>query len=100
VTDGTALLLGTSFAAGALLALIYLWSLRATVEALPAALRPARRIAGSLLVRLLAVCAAFYTLARVGGAPAMLTALLGFALVRTVVVSRIRQGLDHRQHST
>lgn len=88
-----------SFAAGGLLGLVVFVGLWLTVRGLDGARRPALRMLGSQALRLALVLGVFYLIITYGGWQHVLAALLGFTLLRVVVVRRMRprpaqKGLD------
>lgn len=88
-----------SFAAGGLLGLVVFVGLWLTVRGLDVARRPALRMLGGQALRFALVLGVFYLIITYGGWQHVLAALLGFTLLRVVVVRRIRprpaqKGLD------
>jgi F1F0 ATPase subunit 2 len=72
--------------AGAGIGWLYFHGLWWTVRALSQRPHPAARVAISLLLRVALAAAGFVLLARAGGWPALVAALLGFLAARTVIV--------------
>lgn len=83
------LLLCLAFLAGTLLGLFYFGLLWATVRRVPTARHPALLVLGSFAVRMAVVIAAFYFVMN-GRWERLAACLLGFLIVRQVMVSRIR----------
>ena len=84
------LLLIVSFAAGILLGLAFFWGLWATVKQLDQKRHPVLTILGSLLLRFGLVLFGFYLLAQHGGWQQVLSAAIGFTLIRVLIVYRLR----------
>jgi F1F0 ATPase subunit 2 len=80
-----------SFAAGGLLGLVVFVGLWLTVRGLDQARRPALRMLGSQALRLGLVLGVLYLIIIYGGWQHVLAALLGFTVLRVVVVRRIRR---------
>lgn len=78
-----------SFLAGALLGLVFFWSLWATVEGLGHSQRPAARVLVSVFLRFGLTLLVFYLFARYGDWPQLLAAALGFVTARPFVVRTI-----------
>ena len=79
-----------AFVAGGIVGLAYFAALWFTVRALPSSTRPARLVLVSYLLRLGMAGAMFVLLVRAGGWPALVSALAGFVIARTVMVRRVR----------
>lgn len=73
------------FLAGGALGGLFFWGLRLTTRRIPSATRPGCLLAGSFVVRLAMVALGFFLLLRLG-ASCLLVALLGFLLVRFILV--------------
>lgn len=86
------LLLTFSFLAGAGAGAAFLAGLWWTTRQMPTARRPALLAMASLLLRMAMLLSVFWLIARTGRWEAMLAALAGFVLVRTLAVSRVRAG--------
>lgn len=84
------LLFAASFASGALLGLVFFWGLWATVKQLGQRRHPVLMILGSLILRFGLVLFAFYLLAHHGGWQQVLSAAIGFTLMRVFIVHRLR----------
>lgn len=78
--------LASGLVVGMLLAATYLWLLTRSVRSLARARHPARRLLLGSLIRLLMVGAVFGGMLHVGNVPQALAAVVGFVMVRTVVV--------------
>lgn len=89
-----------SFAAGGLLGLVVFVGLWLTVRDLDRARRPALRMLGSQALRLGLVLGVSYLIIVYGGWQHMLAALLGFTVLRVVVVRRIRPRPAQRRLDT
>lgn len=85
-----ALTLALSLLIGAALGWAYFRLLWAAVERLPRQQSPGSRMVLALLARLALAFAVFALVAKFGGAPALMAALAGFVLARTVLVRRAR----------
>jgi F1F0 ATPase subunit 2 len=86
----TMLLLTASFASGALLGLAFFWGLWATVKQLGQKRHPVLMILGSLVLRFGLVLIGFYLLTQHGGWQPVLSAAVGFTLIRVIMVHRLR----------
>lgn len=75
---------------GAVLGLVFFWGLWATVNHLRNARYPALWMLSSLIGRFALVLAGFYWLARYGGLPHVLAALIGFTLLRLVMTRHLQ----------
>jgi F1F0 ATPase subunit 2 len=80
-----------SFLTGALLGLVFLQGLWVTVRGLDRARHPALRLLISLLLRFSVVLAGFLFLARYAGWQHVLTAVVGFTLLRIYIMRRFTQ---------
>jgi F1F0 ATPase subunit 2 len=78
------------FAAGAVLAALYLGALWWTVQRVARADQPALWLLASLLMRLLLLGAAFYLIIVDGHWQGLLAALAGFVVLRTFVLRQVR----------
>lgn len=76
--------------AGAVLGLAFFWGLWATVSRLRKARHPALWMLSSLTARFAMVLAGFYWLTRYGGWEHVLAALIGFTILRLVMIRRLR----------
>lgn len=85
--------LGLSLLVGAALGWLYFRALWTTVRRLPQRRRQGMWMVMSLLVRLALVLAVFVLLVRWGGWPALVAALAGFLIARTVLVRRAQTPL-------
>jgi F1F0 ATPase subunit 2 len=79
---------------GAAMGGLYFGSLWAVVRRVPDASRPARLVAGSYLARLAALGLGFWAVLRLGGASALLAALVGLLVARRIIVGRIAHSID------
>lgn len=79
-----------SFAAGGLAGLVFFVGLWHTVRSLDRAHHPGLRMLGSQALRLALVLGVFYLIVTYGGWQHVLAALLGFTVLRIVVIRRIR----------
>lgn len=91
MTDSGFIELLLAFAAGAALAGGYLRLLRTAVARLTEGSVPWLNLAGSLVLRLLLAAAVFLSVARLSGAAGLVSALLGFMLMRSLVLGRVRR---------
>ncbi len=88
-----------SFGTGVLLGLFFLQGLWLTIRNLDKARRPALRLLGSVLLRFSLVLGGFYFLAIYAGWQHVLTAVVGFSLLRLFVMQRFSQKLLHDRES-
>lgn len=79
-----------AFAAGTLLGLAFFWGLWATVKQLAQKQHPVLMILGSLTLRFGLVLFGFYLLAQHGGWQQVLSAAIGFTLIRVLIIHRLR----------
>jgi len=77
-------------AGGALIGWVYFRSLWSAVRQLPHRARPGAWMAGMLLLRLALAGAVFALIARAAGWPALIAALAGFTLMRSICVRPAR----------
>ena len=84
------LLLIASFAAGALLGLAFFWGLWATVKQLSQKQHPVLILLGSLTLRFGLILFGFFLLAQHGGWQQVISAAIGFTLIRVLIVRRFR----------
>ena len=89
--------LAASLIFGAVIGLLFFWSLWRSVNTLDRAEHLALKLLGGLLARFVLVLAAFYFLTRHGGWQHLLAATVGFTLVRLIMVQRIGFGPDMRE---
>jgi F1F0 ATPase subunit 2 len=96
----TALELGTTFALGAISGWAFFAGLWFTVEGLGTSSRPVLRVVGSLALRFALAFLLFYLLARHAGWQHVLTAAVGFSVMRLLLsrhaASRAVDGECHR----
>lgn len=83
-----------SFIAGVLLGLFFLQGLWVTIRNIDKTRHPALRLLVSILVRFSLVLAGFFFLARYAGWQHVLTAVVGFTLLRIYIVRRFSQEQD------
>lgn len=86
-----------SFAAGVALGLVVFGGLWLTVRDLDRAPHPVLRMLGSLLLRLGLVLGAFYVVIGYGGWRHALAAVLGFTMLRVLVVRSLRTQADEKE---
>jgi F1F0 ATPase subunit 2 len=79
----------TGLACGLGLGGIYFGALWATVRRIPEARNPGGLVLASYLGRVVIAAFGFYGVVHLGGAPALLSALLGFLIVRQAALRRI-----------
>lgn len=84
-----------AFFAGAALGIFYFGGLWLTVQRIPAAQRPVLSSLASFLVRSGAVLAGFYLIG-LGDWVRLPVALLGFILVRMVILFKVRSGINEQ----
>ncbi|MCW8827436.1 MAG: ATP synthase subunit I [Gammaproteobacteria bacterium] len=89
-----------SFSAGVLLGLFFLQGLWVTVKHLDKAPRPALRLLLSTVVRFAIVLGCFYFLARYAGWQHVITAVLGFSLLRFYVIRRLSSTKQRQKRGT
>ncbi len=80
------------FALGMTVSAMYFGALWLTVRGIPGARHPGTLVLTSYVARLTAVGMGFYGVLRIGGARALVAALLGFLIVRQLLVFRIGRG--------
>lgn len=73
---------------------LYFASLWAVVRRVPSSSRPAWLVGGSYLARLAALGMGFWVVLRLGGASALLAALVGVLVARQIVVGKIARSAD------
>lgn len=76
------------FGAGLVIGILYFGALWMTVRRIPDSGSPALLVVASYAVRLALAGFGFYSVARLGGGIAILAALIGFLIVRSVMVRR------------
>lgn len=84
----TAVALGLG--AGAVLGAVYFAALWLTTRRIPGSRHPGLLVAVSYLARLALLGAGLFAVVRLGGAPALLAALLGVIMARHLIVSALR----------
>lgn len=78
------------FVAGTALGGLFFGALWLTVRRLPSAAAPALLATGSYIVRLAGLGIGLYAVVRLGGAPALLAALVGLLVARQVLIARLK----------
>ena len=86
----------TSFIIGVLMGLFFLQGLWVTIRNIDKTRHPALRLLVSILVRFILVLAGFFFLARYAGWQHVLTAVVGFSLLRIYIVRRFSR--EQEQH--
>lgn len=79
------------FAAGAALGGLFFGGLWLTVRRLPSTSTPALLALGSYVVRLAGLGLGLYAIVRLGGAPALLAAVVGLLVSRQVLIARWKE---------
>jgi F1F0 ATPase subunit 2 len=79
------------FVAGAALGGLFFGGLWLTVRRLPSASAPALLALGSYVGRLAGLAVGLYAVVRLGGAAALLGALVGLLVVRQLLVARLKE---------
>lgn len=80
-----------SLLVGGILGAVFVWSLWFTVRRIGRWRRPGVMMAGAYVIRAAASAAVFLPIARGWGWQAVVSALLGFILVRTLLVSLLKK---------
>ena len=83
--------LTTGFVAGAGLGGLFFGGLWLTVRRLPSTSTPALLVLGSYVVRLAGLGLGLYVIVRLGGAPALLAAVVGLFAARQVLIARWKE---------
>ena len=77
------------FALGLAIGFVYFGALWVTVRRIPDTAHPGGLVLGSYLARLAAAGAGFYGVLRLGGATGLVAALVGFLLMRHLLLRRV-----------
>lgn len=85
----TLVTLAAVFAAGLALGAFYFVALWQTIRRLPAAKSPALLMFGSFMLRVAVVMAGFYFIIRIGHWELLVSALMGFILMKIILTRRL-----------